>query len=60
MTCWNCKKGEYVTYASDFTQTPRCGQCGELERDDPTLKKVEPATTKAPTKRVAAKPKEKA
>jgi hypothetical protein len=48
--CWNCKIGQYLVYESDTTKTPRCGQCGELEQDDPAKK---PAT------RRVAKSKEK-
>lgn len=44
MTCWHCKKGEYLVYESDLTKTPRCGQCGELEQDDPA--KSKPATVR--------------
>lgn len=52
--CWNCKIGTYVVYDSDITKTPRCGQCGELERDDPAK------TKSATTSRRTAKAKEKA
>lgn len=51
--CWSCGVGQYVVYASDATNTSRCGQCGELEQDAP-------AKTKPAVKRAAAKPKEKA
>ena len=46
--CWNCKSGTYLVYDSDATQTPRCGQCGELEQDAPA--KTKPATRRAPAK----------
>lgn len=55
--CWNCKVGQYLVYSSDATQTSRCGQCGELEQDDPA--KVETPKTRPAAKRAAAKPKEK-
>lgn len=52
--CWNCKQGQYIVYASDATKTSRCGQCGELEQDDPAKSKP------APVRRSTAKSKEKA
>jgi len=51
--CWHCKVGRYLVYATDETQTPRCGQCGELEQDDP-------AKSKPAARRSNAKAKEKA
>jgi hypothetical protein len=43
--CWNCGVGEYVTYeSSDEDKAPRCGLCGEYERDNPAKK---PAARKA-------------
>ena len=59
--CWNCKSGTYLVYDSDATQTPRCGQCGELEQDDPakvTRSVVEPETKPA-VRRAPTKPKGK-
>jgi len=55
--CWNCKSGTYLVYSSDATQTSRCGQCGELERDAPA--KVETPKTRPAIKRAPAKPKDK-
>lgn len=52
-SCWNCKVGQYLVYESDVTKTPRCGSCGELERDDP-------AKTKPAPKRRTGKTQEKA
>lgn len=61
-SCWNCEVGSYIVYYSDLTQTPRCGRCGELERDDPAKKTrpVEDSKTKPAPQRRTYKPKEKA
>ncbi len=52
-SCWHCDRGVYVVYDTDPTKTPRCGQCGELEQDDP-------AKSKPAARRSNAKAKEKA
>jgi hypothetical protein len=44
VACWHCDRGTYLVYETDETQIPRCGQCGELEQDDPA--KSKPATVR--------------